>query len=916
MKNALLLCLILCFTTPLIAQNAFYRTQKILVWQDSIRFINGQFDNGGLRPEDASKRKKAFLDSINSVVLFYSDSTGWQKFLKYPVMNRLYNFVVEQSVDKAEVFSLIQNSTAFRYTPLGKDLLRLMDSIKTRDAKVAELRNTITLSTLTLESIKKDTAWLERVNLGTASTNDTTVLAEKIAKDLAELRRIRPLITRDQAKFDSIYNMPATKTALLNLTLTNSQFSNSSVKYDGYGYSNRVRNEIENVTQTTLGAKQEAIQPLKNFSFPSQSDIIDAMAIYLAKRVKQEAVLSFADRLRNDLKTDTLLNTFFPETKRLFFSLPDYELPRFGTAWRYAISKDFIELPDNFFKHGYADRYFSKDNAAILNDMYKIAIRIRKKFTFLDLIEELSTAEEDPENKDTLRTPALKQFVNIAQIINKELFDSSGKAFYWINSDRWAATTRTEFEIFWAFINEKYPDVLQYINFKSGDSATNLSEETYKSLRFWVKRILFALNKFQENQAELYNASKNNPEKNWEYQAATYWDNIHEIISMVIESNLINARYAKTLGNINTIIDRLFNVYEAIQQKNYVSSIEEMLHMIEVFVNTPLKIKAEKWKAIFTNEDLKYKGLSLTATLKNISIDGTTADEVLNAIVAQSDTLMKNGTAASVARQYSDSAIKKIDSVLHLYAGSFDVFKDIFITPDSKLLLNNRNPFYESIFKQNTATIKAVRKAAAIFQDIITADGSKELSQVIESYALPAGSYKIKRRSAFSWDLNAYFGVYGGTELVQDDAGKYTLKNAGGVFGISAPIGISFSWAQYARTGRSKAGSFVIHKNKLRRFSGSSHTISLGIIDIGAVVSYRMSNSADKPLPDKLRWGQVLSPGMFYRFGIRNTPLCLHGGVQYAPLLRTINNEDAKNTWRASVGIMMDLPLFNLYRSQ
>ena len=65
MKNTLICCLFLCLIKQGNAQNAFYRAQKILVWQDSIMFINGQFDNGGLKPEDASRRKNAFLDSIN-----------------------------------------------------------------------------------------------------------------------------------------------------------------------------------------------------------------------------------------------------------------------------------------------------------------------------------------------------------------------------------------------------------------------------------------------------------------------------------------------------------------------------------------------------------------------------------------------------------------------------------------------------------------------------------------------------------------------------------------------------------------------------------------------------------------------------------------------------------------------------------
>ena len=183
---------------------------------------------------------------------------------------------------------------------------------------------------------------------------------------------------------------------------------------------------------------------------------------------------------------------------------------------------------------------------------------------------------------------------------------------------------------------------------------------------------------------------------------------------------------------------------------------------------------------------------------------------------------------------------------------------------------------------------------------------------IIEKYAMPVGSYKVKRRSRWSVDLNAYVGVYAGYEWAQQPGSNSYRGAAGGVLGFTAPIGFTYSWAGYTGKGNTNEGYSVSAKKGLRRFNGSSHSISFTIIDIGAVVSYRFTNAADEPLPEKVTWGQVIAPGLFYRYGIKNTPLCVHIGGQLAPQLRTINDVKNQNTIRATMGVTMDLPLLNL----
>jgi hypothetical protein len=177
---------------------------------------------------------------------------------------------------------------------------------------------------------------------------------------------------------------------------------------------------------------------------------------------------------------------------------------------------------------------------------------------------------------------------------------------------------------------------------------------------------------------------------------------------------------------------------------------------------------------------------------------------------------------------------------------------------------------------------------------------------------MPVGSYKIKRRSRWSVDLNAYFGGYVGYEWVQSPTDNTYKGSPGLVVGLTAPVGFSYSWAGFTKNPIKSEGYSLNASKGIRRFKGTSHSISLTIIDIAAVVSYRFTNTADKPLPANVTWGQLIAPGLFYRYGIRNTPLCLNVGVQFAPQLRTIEDVENQNTIRATIGAAMDLPLLNL----
>lgn len=183
--------------------------------------------------------------------------------------------------------------------------------------------------------------------------------------------------------------------------------------------------------------------------------------------------------------------------------------------------------------------------------------------------------------------------------------------------------------------------------------------------------------------------------------------------------------------------------------------------------------------------------------------------------------------------------------------------------------------------------------------DVLTATNPTEIKGVIEKYAAPVGSYRVKRQSTFSASLSAHPGFYGGWESTYSGTESQSF-----VTGVTAPIGLSLNWG-----------------NSLYGIPVRNHSFSLyvPIIDIGAAFSYRWKNDANVGFPEQIQWEQVLSPGVHAVWGIGNSPMALMVGAQYTPLLRKItdsNNELQPNAWRLGAAITVDIPMVHFYRSK
>lgn len=209
----------------------------------------------------------------------------------------------------------------------------------------------------------------------------------------------------------------------------------------------------------------------------------------------------------------------------------------------------------------------------------------------------------------------------------------------------------------------------------------------------------------------------------------------------------------------------------------------------------------------------------------------------------------------------------------------------------------------DSIRNELSMTIKSLLKYGTFMSAIIDAKTSDDVEAAIESAALPVGSARIKRESTFNIALNAYCGPYMGYERVYDLDPKWmsASKSTVNSYGLTAPVGISVSYGG----------------NCKRAKNHSSYSLFLSVIDIGAIASFRFSDTLTEVLPT-IQLKNILSPGIFFSYGIPKSPISVNAGWQMGPLLRKVDAQMNENTYsdrygRVSLSICIDIPIVNFY---
>jgi hypothetical protein len=330
------------------------------------------------------------------------------------------------------------------------------------------------------------------------------------------------------------------------------------------------------------------------------------------------------------------------------------------------------------------------------------------------------------------------------------------------------------------------------------------------------------------------------------------------------------------------------------------------------------------WAFLFGENKPFFKALNWKSEqLENIFSSLQTVEDFLNYAQKSGELLSSNdfqGNNLKKTIEVSENLIATIGSVVkmdYLMRGAGDEFYDgLFVqkylplTKNTLSILRNAdeqnygaallsslrvmNELFSEKEKTENESIKKTIFYLSFLTDVITAKEAVEVQQVIERYALPAQSYRMKRTTLHSVSINAYPGVYFGTEKIS------STKENGLVGGVTAPIGFSVDWG------------------KLGKKRNASFALFFPIIDIGAAFSYRWGNNTGATgFPEKITWKQVFSPGLYAYWGLPRAPIALGAGFQWSPELRKITGLGANfgdNALRIGVNMAVDIPVFSLWK--
>ncbi len=216
---------------------------------------------------------------------------------------------------------------------------------------------------------------------------------------------------------------------------------------------------------------------------------------------------------------------------------------------------------------------------------------------------------------------------------------------------------------------------------------------------------------------------------------------------------------------------------------------------------------------------------------------------------------------------------------------------DISDEPDSVL---NKKEKQKQVAAMNNLSSDFLHYGLFI-SSVAEAKSADDIKQAINAFALPKGSSRIKKEHSFSWGLNSYVGFAYSLNTQYKNVSLSKTSTS-----ITAPLGIAVNW------------------NKFPAFPKGSCTLYGGIIDIGAIFTYKVNS--DQSIKSDIELGQILSPSLGFIWGFPiiknyNYPVSLGFNYQWGPTLRKVGNTE--NTvlpllaGRANIFLAIDIPVIN-----
>lgn len=726
-------------------------------------------------------------------------------------------------------------------------------------------------------------------------------------------------------------------------------------------YSAETKNN-QNTQISIITASQNAQQSLSysGLNIPSQSQMIEAMAIFLAKRAKQEAAIWFMDQLRERVKNPLIYDTF-PETIALLDNLEEYHTANFGKSWRYAIANDFVKMPKNLVNGNWikqtlpADK--QKDLKIAVDFGYDLNSLIMERYNYRDIIRNFYLNPAYAKNNDTELSKSLHKSFVVLYIATNELFTlhtvDNKPTYRLLSYEELKTLDRNQWNTFIELLGLKYGSEFSDL-YKNNDNQA----KDYQNIIKWMSNLLISLNQFDKINQEQQQLLKSDKSDNTGQSLTSIWKVLDQVIKGIditpYTGGVSNSPMSKHLESVQHIL----GIIEDIQQKNFTAATQKTLKLADQFYGNKyesadlnkmslnikdnfLILKSGGEKEIFKTKftlpgisqlaiqqtkdalEVKYWKTNnsdpITLTKKELEqikrialITGHLNEKEKRKVLKQSletslNALLVDDKIKFLIKSAVDEKNLAFFEMMNLYdkivlQSDIKALQESIITYSKKLSVDDIKNIQRFIYSNDSSQFgstylnkygEQLLKLTSFFGDVMATQDANALAQVIESYALPPTSYKLKQKMKTSVDLNAYVGAFGGKLFTH----KYASLSKQFTGGITAPIGITY-----------KNNGLFKHVN-----------LHAQLLDLGNIVNHYLV-TPDSAYNKEVHFTEVFSPGLNLLYSIKNTPLVIFAGGKGIPLKsyydetqNTKMNTRVIDAWVFSLGLKLDIPLLNLY---
>jgi hypothetical protein len=607
-------------------------------------------------------------------------------------------------------------------------------------------------------------------------------------------------------------------------------------------------------------------------------NLVNGTADFLIKRAQEEISISVFEKLKGILEKYPEFNTLFPSTCELIKPVNPYEYHKALVAFKSAVNYDL----QNFVSR-----------VALLYDLPRYKI-LNQKVPALTLLFGATTVYDklgDQNFAGTMCTlgkqPYLGEQNNYAGVIkvstivsnsllDKTLADDETKPAAYINKDFISLATHNDLVLL-GYLSKIYLGLIwqqtQNIRFTTGAQS-----ETFAAL-------------------------------------LTHWSDTHSVISEAL------AGINQTLAGIQNIDDQLKKIKDdekgvqlgsgknGVNVKHYVLATElvnNSLSLVNIFIDESkpdVKIRIEElqkqwpsFAASVSDMAMNFQAGEYNLAISNFATVLTVLSDYLEAVQNDKDAsaALLSSVQSALDTRLTNLTQSKSDLENKLKAlprPTGDAEKDVNIEAQRQEIkaaiaqINNelKSVRYEKDNSEKFVySLKRIIRCADLLASVSKAENSAAVEQLLEAYALPAGSSRVKKIATFNISLNAYVGGF--FERKNQDGEGFT-----NTYGLTAPIGIALS------TGFQKAGSL---------------SLFFGAFDIGGTIRYKLDNQGH--YQQNVSLAGIVSPSIQLVYGFPfYLPLSAGLGCQWvSPVTEESNKIHLRPGFNAFIGV--DIPLFNL----